>query len=822
VTNSVEVRGQIVDMVRRDLIGPLPEDIKPADADLQRERLREQPSWWYLTGYIAPIQDLGDERLLSDAEIQEETETEVGDLIEDEDEEIAGGGAADDDTPPEAPTTRRRFAPSSIGLTVLVPATARAVTVRVTWGDYVTEPPLSAMQLTEEGAGEPEVEWLRQPRDEIVDLPVPDAGKGRPMVVPDSAAPGLPGGALELVAHARPFTIALPGEAPREVRALSVFLVNRRKAARRRYADVAYAFQARLEIRCDADLVPRCDLSAYGSDDEDQRIADLHYRDEVEYAVGRNSSAGWDTPDEFGVVRRAWTEPLPMAEVERVAPNEDIRDVEFGMEALAELAAGNGEALVSALEELPIQYAAWIDGQRALLQGLPERRRETGARLIAAMAAAEQRIAAGLQRLATDERTRLAFRIANLAVARALRRRAAGSSGVPATIAPPVWRPFQLAFILLNLAGLVEKTHSDRELVDLLFFPTGGGKTEAYLGLAAFTIAHRRLGAGGPLGAGVAVIMRYTLRLLTLDQLSRAAGMICALELMRTDPAFADERGNPLLGDWPVEIGLWVGSDASPNVLGGLRNTGDHTAVTRLRKFRRTGKDAPAPIKACPWCGSAFTPDSFACVPNMSAPVNMTITCANPACDFTRDRSLPILTVDEVIYRRLPAFLIATVDKFAGLPWVGEAGAFFGHVDRHDENGFYGAARPGEGRPLFNEQVLDPPDLIIQDELHLISGPLGTVAGLYETAIDRLSTRMVGGHRVRPKIVASTATVRRARAQIKGCSIAMRPRSFRRRASRAPIAGSRSRARPTRSRRDSTWASRLRAAAPSWCSCAGC
>jgi hypothetical protein len=527
-----EVRGQIVDMVRRDLIGPLPEDIEPADADLQRERLREQPSWWYLTGYIAPIQDLGDERLLSDAEIQEETETEVGDLVEDEGEEIAGGGAADDDSPPEAPATRRRFAPSSIGLTVLVPATARTVTVRVTWGDYVTEPPLSTMQLTEEGA-EPEVEWLRQPRDEIVDLPVPDAGKGRPMVVPDSAA-GLPGGALELVAHARPFTIALPGEAPREVRALSVFLVNRRKTARRRYADVAYAFQARLEIRCDAGLVRRCDLSAYGSDDEDQRIADLHYRDEAEYAVGRNSSAGWDGPDEFGVVRRAWTDSLPMAEVERVAPNEDIRDVEFGMEALAELASGNGEALVGALEELPVQYAAWIEGQRALLEGLPERRRDTGARLIAGMAAAEQRIAAGLQRLATDERTRLAFRIANLAVARALRRRTAGSSGDPAVIDPPVWRPFQLAFILLNLAGLVEKTHSDRELVDLLFFPTGGGKTEAYLGLAAFTIAHRRLGAGGALGAGVAVIMRYTLRLLT-HALERLA--VCS-----SDPVCADHE----------------------------------------------------------------------------------------------------------------------------------------------------------------------------------------------------------------------------------------------------------------------------------------
>ena len=147
----------------------------------------------------------------------------------------------------------------------------------------------------------------------------------------------------------------------------------------------------------------------------------------------------------------------------------------------------------------------------------------------------------------------------------------------------------------------------------------------------------------------------------------------------------------------------------------------------------------------------------------------MAIRCANTACDFTRDRPLPVLTVDEAIYRRLPAFLIATVDKFASLPWVAETGAFFGHVDRFTEGlGFHGAAEPRrEGRPLDNGWSLDPPDLIIQDELHLIAGPLGTVAGLYETAIDQLASRVIGGRRIRPKIVASTATVRRASEQIK-------------------------------------------------------
>lgn len=154
-------------------------------------------------------------------------------------------------------------------------------------------------------------------------------------------------------------------------------------------------------------------------------------------------------------------------------------------------------------------------------------------------------------------------------------------------------------------------------------------------------------------------------------------------------------------------------------------------------------------------------------MPNEHAPTNLEIRCANPNCDFSRNRPLPVLTVDEPIYRRLPAFLIATVDKFAALPWVGETGAFFGHVDRFEDGvGFYGAAEPGEGRPLSNGWSLEPPDLIIQDELHLISGPLGTVAGLYEAAIDQLASRRYGERVVRPKIVASTATVRRATDQI--------------------------------------------------------
>src|SRR5262249_55512596 len=220
-------------------------------------------------------------------------------------------------------------------------------------------------------------------------------------------------------------------------------------------------------------------------------------------------------------------DPLPQAEVERVAPNEDEElksRVTFGMEKLAERAAMDGASLAQALAELPVLYGQWIDAERAKLGGLPARRRETAERLVAEMDVARKRILEGIELLSRNDIARTAFRYMNLAVARAARRRNAGATGDPTAQPAPEWRPFQLAFILINIAGLVDRTHADREIADLLFFPTGGGKTEAYLGLAAFVIAHRRLTGPGVLGAGVAVIMRYTLRLLTLDQLARAAG----------------------------------------------------------------------------------------------------------------------------------------------------------------------------------------------------------------------------------------------------------------------------------------------------------
>ncbi|NJL84143.1 MAG: hypothetical protein HC890_16710 [Chloroflexaceae bacterium] len=227
------------------------------------------------------------------------------------------------------------------------------------------------------------------------------------------------------------------------------------------------------------------------------------------------------------------------------------------------------------------------------------------------------RIAEGLDSL-QDPLAFDAFRIANRAIARAIRQRLShGKPDAPSNFDPPKWRPFQLAFVLTNLQGIVDPTHCDRKVVDLLFFPTGGGKTEAYLGLAVFTLALRRLRDPSITSAGLSVLMRYTLRLLTLDQLSRAATLICALELER-------QQHPEKLGEWPFEIGLWVGMSSTPNHLGKKGDNRENTARYKLRH-----NETPIPLENCPWCGERFSSKSFQLLPNEDYPTHLAIGC-NP------------------------------------------------------------------------------------------------------------------------------------------------------------------------------------------------
>jgi hypothetical protein len=718
---SIDVRARLVEALKLDLVGPW------AGHALAEEKLQGwvRPSNWYLTGFLIP----------SGTAPERSADADEDDDIGGEVPESAG---LSEESNEERKAAKKGFFPSSMGLSFLVPNNTRTLSATVRWGDYE--------QTEIDGPdGKPISVWQRQPSECAVAVPL--EGASEPAVYDLANSDGLQLHVVERAVSAEDLAEHLPVG----TRSVSVFLVNNRTpiAKEEGEPDLAYAFQPELELRNNLPFVPRPDLRGSRAAEWDEQVADLHFADTPEYATGHGISAEWETVDDrCYLLRTAW---IPSAEVEKTV-TVPVPGVELSMDALGALA--DVSAVEAALRPLVSQYRSWIEERADRLSALSPSRRETASELLRFAGIAASRIERGISVLYTDPDALDAFCIANRSVARALRKRLG--------IEQPKWRAFQLAFILLNLPGIADPLDPHRETVDLLFFPTGGGKTEAYLGLAAFAMVLRRLRHGGDegrAGAGVSVIMRYTLRLLTLDQLGRAAGLVCALELER-------EKTPDRLGTWPFEIGLWVGKAATPNILGKKGDGRTDSARSKVRQFKADPKSKPSPIplEDCPWCGTRFGPDSFALMPDDDHPSELRIVCTNFECDFTRDRALPIVAVDEPLYRRLPAFLIATVDKFASLPWVGPSGALLGGADRADSKGFYGDAEPGRGTRL--SRPLTAPDLVIQDELHLISGPLGTMAGLYETAIDALCTREMDGRAVRPKIVASTATVRRAQDQI--------------------------------------------------------
>ena len=690
-----------------DLVGPW------AGHELGAEQLpgRERPSNWYVAGFLIPTGTAPDRSADADEDDDLDTVPESAGLAEESND--------------ERKAARKAFFPSSIGLSFLVSEACRELAVMVRWGDY-------APADIEEADGSKTSVWWRTPQEEALSILL--GGSAGPVV---RDVPGSDG--LQIHVAERPLEAAgLTGtDLAAGTRSVSCFLVNRRRPDEAQ-PDRAYAFQAEIEVRTDEGFVPRPDLRGAHGGDWDDRVADLHYADTPEYATGHGVSAEWEFVDgECRSIRTAW---VGTAEVEKTA-TADVPGVELSMEALGRL--DDGTATQQALDPLMVQYREWIEARRQEVAAGPGQgdRRDTAEQLLHYAGIAVERMARGVALLGEDADLLDAFRVANRAVARALRQRLGEKIGPDG----PRWRPFQLAFLLLNLPGLADPHDVHRETVDLLFFPTGGGKTEAYLGLAAVAMVLRRLrhpGDDGLAGAGVSVIMRYTLRLLTLDQLARAAGLICALEIERT------EAGGRY-GTWPFEIGLWVGKAATPNILGRKGDGRPDSARAKVTAFKRNPdrNPSPIPLENCPWCQTRFEPESFTLLPDADGPRELRIVCSDFECEFSGDRPLPVVGVDEPIYRRLPAFLIATVDKFASLPWVGQAGALLGGADRFEREGFYGAAEPGTGRRL--EAPLPPPDLIIQDELHLIAGPLGTMAGLYETAIEALVLREVDGRTIK-------------------------------------------------------------------------
>jgi hypothetical protein len=716
-----QVRDKLVEALEADLVGPfLPPD-RPGGGE---EVLPIPPSRWYLTGFLAP---------------QDDRAPEVDD-VDSQGELAAGSESGAEDAGSDEPEAKRkqRF-PASMGLSVFLPP-ARAgevdeLIVHVSYAEYVKQ------EIAEDNESRAKIGWRRVPCG-----PYPVRVPLDPVALTNGirwdASP-----MLILRGELRETTI---DDEP--ARVLSLFLINGR-APQERDRDLQFVFQVAMVLRHARGFLPRPNRRGEDAGELDQRVLALMFRKHVEWAVGHNTSVVAPTRDAEGHVTELRTTQLPCHEV-RPMVHAKV-DIETQMARLATLEPAG---LVNALSPLLDEYGAWIRKQRDVDLGREgfEQTREV---LLDKASHARDRMREGIELLGRDVDVAEAFRLANKAMhVAALQADKWREDKRYSETVQPRWRPFQLAFVLLNLPSIVDPNHRDRKLAELIYFPTGGGKTEAYLGLIAFTLLLRRLrGKARPdEGRGVAVLLRYTLRLLTLDQLGRAATLMCALEELRS-------REPKKLGNARFAVGLWVGQSATANRLKEV-----HAA---LHDFTPGRTDSPFPLSSCPWCGHDLPIHAIKLVDDTGKPSKTKYTravvyCEGSGCAFTERKrpgqGLPVLFVDEQIYQELPDFVVATVDKFAMLPWRGEAGLLFGRATHLDALRAYGVVHdPPKGATLLPEGLL-PPELIVQDELHLISGPLGTMVGLYETAIDFLASR-----KQLPKIVCSTATARRAREQIK-------------------------------------------------------
>ena len=518
-------------------------------------------------------------------------------------------------------------------------------------------------------------------------------------------------------------------------RILTVVFANRRKPARIGEDRAERClFEAGLEcevVNGELAEYPRVDPSLLT---QEERELELQYRDKRIYAVGHGAAVDWSVEPGTPTTIRARFMPevdVPLVTVKARGVDEDIL-------VMKDLAEASAETVQDRLNAFVDGYERWIREQSRDAENLETAvERATAKRICGRMATARDRMRRGVALLRADAGARFAFRQANRAMLAQMRQqdrnRAERKRDEPRDSRKYRWRPFQLAFLLAVIESTVREEDDFRAVLDLIWFPTGGGKTEAYLGLVAFLIVWRRL-QHDTLGGGTAVLMRYTLRLLTRQQFERATRIICALELLR--------RENPeRLGDEPITVGMWVGRAASPNTCPQAKDcvyelaAGDEDAGHQLV------------LRTCPWCNREFeaprsyraTLDSFAFL------------CRNPECEFGPDGEsdeptpLPCNVVDEALYQHPPTLLIATIDKFARLAWEERSSVFLGR------------------RPPGSRFSRRPPELVIQDELHLIAGPLGSVAGLYEAGLETVLEQ----RGVRPKYVASTATIRMAREQVR-------------------------------------------------------
>lgn len=513
-------------------------------------------------------------------------------------------------------------------------------------------------------------------------------------------------------------------------------------------------------------LIPYHRENKYEANDAEANMLRFLYRDIKDYGVGHLCSVDWKKDDDgtlhvfsefMPTIESPDVEPEPRDKKQEIEKNDGTIEAKkyldntqfLQFKDLSVFSNLTNEQIKNGLLDFVEKYRQWIDG-------LPKEN-DLAESNIKKCKDDYERIKRNISDFLSDDSKMLSFRLMNAAMFMQLWHNTDKNKEIVRTQNPSLtfdfyrdeaddtsifkgvhaaWRPFQLAFILLNLDGIFQRDPNSEwkernELVDLVWFPTGGGKTEAYLGIIALTIVNRRR-TFGKNGYGTAALMRYTLRLLATQQFQRAFRLILALEQIRR---WNNKEYN--LGDSEISIGLYVGSGSLPNT-----NKDLNEEVNRW-----TEKDhGRIPLDTCPWCGSTIA-HTF----DIHRGRDVAFQCSNDSCTYGGfEIYYPVRLCDEHIYKNPPTLLFGTVDKFAQLAHKVEA------------------ATDKDSRRIFGNGHCLPPDLIIQDELHLLLGPLGSAVALYENAIDQLCSRKDGnGHIIRPKIISSTATTRNTSLQIR-------------------------------------------------------
>ncbi len=745
------VRDNLIDLLKRDLIGP--GQGTPVQNSYDQEELSgDPPSLRYGAGILFPQnwkmrkapKPAANEEVYGDKELENEPDSQLADCSQDGDTEGTTETVAPDDQTPDLNddpvVTRFRRPPSSIGLSFLCQVPIDGIVVQVKAAFYEKD-----IRAAEDGKSN--TVYRRVPinfkKCLFAGSELSDATQTHSETIP---LPVAYVGSIELFVQCR--NLSKTNNTRR--RLMTISMVNRGDYNDNK--DVQPAFQCELRVESEQGtgfITPYPEADPDGGDEEEANLR-LLYRHYKVYGVGHGCAVNWQMAND-NYANLIYTQTIPDHEVKPIVPSV-LSGIKLDKQQFAN--PNEWESTKAELNGLCKKYKQWIDEQQAAAAALtlPEPQTRAAMRNINGAIRCLRRMHEGLKRLESDPGVRTCFHIMNHAMLIQERRYLLPLrkynliDGNRLTIDPPCdegfneiesvrggsrpWYPFQIAFVLINICCTTDKDNADREIVDLLWFPTGGGKTEAYLALTAFTIIHRRMTR--PTEGGTAVLMRYTLRLLTVQQFARAASLICAMEYLR-------QKGQ-IPGDKPITAGLWLGNSTTP---------GTRKDARELLQKLTTGKPATSSfvIQKCPWCGAQIgtvrnkqsirTPG----LEETRKPATVIFQCASKDCYFHRS-PLPITVIDEDIYHNPSTLVIATVDKFATLPWRPEARNIFG----------LGA------EPTY------PPELIIQDELHLISGPLGTMVGLYETAVEALCSSTEHGY-CPVKIVAATATISHAAEQ---------------------------------------------------------